>query len=417
MSRNNARQKSKIFYGWYIVAAACIILFFNSGARFSFGVMFKPMIAEFGWNRSLISSAFFLHMTVFALSLTVVGRFYDRYGPKGVIIISTLLLSAGYMIISGIVSFWQFFISYGIFTAIGLGGTSVTLMAAITSKWFERHRGLAISLALSGGCLGQFVLVPVFTVFVLKYGWRASQFLIGLIMLVVNITLTLTVIKSDPAVSEMKAPGPINNTPALQDHPSQDLNLREAMGTYSFWVFLMVMFVCGSGDFLVITHLIPFVTDYGVTATTAGNMLAWFGLLSLAGMLIAGYAADMIGNKAPIAITFLLRIILFLLVLRYQNLSSFYIFALAFGSTFLVTAVLSPNLVGKMYGFCHVGLISGFIGTIHHFGGGIWAYVGGLSFDHTGDYRFAFVSSAVMALVAFLGSVIIREKRHQAVVL
>ena len=59
MSKEKISHNSKIFYGWYIVAAAFIILFFNSGARFSFGVMFKPMIAEFGWNRGLISSAFF----------------------------------------------------------------------------------------------------------------------------------------------------------------------------------------------------------------------------------------------------------------------------------------------------------------------------------------------------------------------
>ena len=62
MSPQKTRYKSKIFYGWYIVAAAFIILFFNSGARFSFGVIFKPMIAEFGWSRSLISSAYFLHI-------------------------------------------------------------------------------------------------------------------------------------------------------------------------------------------------------------------------------------------------------------------------------------------------------------------------------------------------------------------
>ena len=421
MSLRKTSPKFHIYYGWYIIASAFIILFFNSGARFSFGVMFKPMIVEFGWNRGLISSAFFLNMAVFALSLTVVGRFYDRYGPKWVIIVSSVFLSIGYMSISLISSFWQFFISYGFLSAIGLGGTSITLMAAITSKWFYKRRGLAISLALSGSCLGQFVLVPFFTQLVLRYGWRTSYFSIGLIMLAVNVALALSVMKNDPAdqndisvrhknLSEAK---PQKNLDSIgQD--SRDLGLKEAMCTYSFWLFAIVMFICGSGDFFIVTHLIPFVTDFGFSATTAGNMLAWFGLMSLAGILLAGPASDLIGNKMPIAVTFFVRLLLFLLILKFQNRLAFYIFALAFGSTFIVTAPLNPTLVGRLYGFSHVGLISGFIGTIHHLGGGLWTYLGGLSFDSTGDYRLVFILSAIMAFIAFFGSILIKEKRHHA---
>ncbi len=414
--------KSNLFYGWYILAASFVILFFNSGARFSFGVMFKPMIAEFGWNRSSISLAFFLNMTLYALSLTIVGRFYDRYGPKWVIVISTILLSAGYTLISLIDSLWQFFVYYGILAAIGLGGTSVPLIAALVSKWFEKWRGLAISLALSGNSLGHFALIPLFTIFALRYGWRASYFYIGLIMLVVNITLVLLVIKGDPDNLGQRpfgyqGRGEINGEEG-QISPIEnprDLSLREAMRTHSFWFFLIVMFICGTGDFLVTTHLIPLVTDYGVSPTTAGNMLAWYGLMSLAGIMAAGPASDMIGNKIPIALTFLLRFLSFLLILKYQNLTSFYVFALTFGFTHLITAPLTPTLTGRLYGLSHVGLISGFITTVHHSAGGFWAYMGGLIFDQTGSYRLVFILSAIMALAAIFSSILIIERRHQAI--
>ena len=152
-------------------------------------------------------------------------------------------------------------------------------------------------------------------------------------MLVINLALALLVIKGDPDEMEIITAAPGNKAPVSQNEASHDLNLKKAMGTYSFWLFLIVMFVCGSGDFLVAAHLIPFVTDYGISAVTAGNMLAWFGLLSLAGMLVAGYASDSFGNKGPLALTFLLRIALFLLVLRYQNIASFYIFTYSHEST------------------------------------------------------------------------------------
>lgn len=181
----------------------------------------------------------------------------------------------------------------------------------------------------------------------------------------------------------------------------------------SFWLLLLVMFVCGSGDFLVTTHLIPCATDYGISATTAGNMLAWSGLLSLAGILIAGPASDLVGNKIPVALTFALRFLLFLLILKYQNILSFYVFSLMFGFTFLITAPITTTLIGRLYGLSHVGLISGFITTIHHLGGGFWAYMGGLFFDKTGSYQLAFIISAVMALGAVCSALFITENSYQ----
>ncbi len=184
------------------------------------------------------------------------------------------------------------------------------------------------------------------------------------------------------------------------------------MGTSSFWLFVLFMFVCGSGDFLVTTHLIPMVTDYGIPALTASNMLAWFGLLSLAGILVAGPASDLIGDKIPIALTFLLRVFAFLLVIGYQNLVSFYVFALVFGFTFLVTAPLTPTLVGRLYGFSHVGVLSGFITTIHHLGGGVAAWGGGVLFDLTGSYQTVLIISAVMAAIAAVSAMLIRQRRE-----
>src|SRR4030042_774504 len=117
------------------------------------------MIAEFGWSRGTMSLVFSLNMVLYALSLTAVGKFYDRYGPKWVICISTVFLAAGYILIAAVSSLWQFYLFYGILAAIGFGGTSAPIIAALTSKWFAKWRGFAISLALSGGSLGHFALI------------------------------------------------------------------------------------------------------------------------------------------------------------------------------------------------------------------------------------------------------------------
>ena len=410
---------SRIFYGWYMLAAGFLLLFFQSGARFSFGIMFKPMIAELGWNRATISSAFFLHMVFFALTLSVAGKLYDRYGPRWVILLSTVLLAAGYISTAWINRLWQFYLFYGVLTAVGMGGASVPLIAALMSKWFAKRRGLVISLALSGNCLGQFFLVPVFNWFILAYGWRPSYVLMGAVILAGNTLLAFAVIKGDPEDMGLKpygqerpdATAAIQKSKDIRQLPD-DLKLGQAARTRSFWLFLMFMLVCGSGDFLMAAHLVPFVTDYGVSPTTAANMMAVFGLMSMGGILIAGPASDLIGNKIPIILTFVLRLVLFLMVLKFRNQTSFWVFAAGFGFTLLITAPLTTTLAGRLYGFTHVGLISGFITTIHHLGGGFWAYIGGVLFDKTGSYQIVFLFSAALTVIAIFSCLAIKEKRQ-----
>ena len=416
MSTHPTRSQPRFFYGWYILAASFFILFFTSGARYAFSVMFKPMIAEFGWSRSSLSLAFFLNMTVFAFTITVAGRFYDRYGPRWVILLATLFLAFGYTLISTVTVLWQFHVYYGVLAAIGLGGTSVPLMATIITKWFEKRRGLAVSISLGGNCLGQFALIPLFTLFALHFGWRASFFLIGVIMFVVNTALALLVIRGDPKHLGYTPYGSekeeTTRKPVSSDLQGYDMGLKEAMHTPSFWFLLTFMFICGSGDFLVVTHLIPYVTDHGISPSTGGNMLAWFGFMSLVGVLIAGLASDRIGCKIPIVLTFLLRVLAFLFILRYQGLVSFYVFSLAFGLTYFVTGPLTPILVARLYGVTHIGYIAGFLVTLHHIGGGFWAYVGGWVFDQTGSYRLAFILSAVISLIAAFCALLVSERRQ-----
>jgi MFS family permease len=353
--------------------------------------------------------------------MSIGGRLYDRYGAKWIILVSTLFMSAGYVGIAFIDSLWEFYICYGLLAAIGFGGASLPLVAALMTNWFEKRRGLAISLAISGNCIGQFLLVPVFTAIVLDHGWRISYALIGFIMLAVNTLLCLTVIRGNPAdfglqpygrkEQEPPGSGAAGNTTGAMPH---DLGLRMALGTYSFWLFLVIMFVCGSGDFLVAVHLVAFLTDFGFTFKAAGNVLALFGLLSMGGILVAGPASDRFGNRWPIALMFVLRFMVYILILKYPNELNFYIFALLFGFTFLITAPLTATLMGRLYGLSHVGLLSGFATTVHHLAGGFWAYMGGLVFDRTGSYRLIFVISAAMCLIAVACAFLIKEKRHGA---
>jgi MFS family permease len=416
-------HKPRLFYGWYVLAASFLILFLNAGSRAAIGMMLKPMEADLGWTLSAISSVVFVNLAVYAVSVIITGRLYDRYGPKWIIAGSTVLFSAGHALTATMHSLWEFYLYYGILNAAGLAGTTVALFGSVIGNWFEKRRGLAVSLAFAGTCLGQFFLVPVFSDTIAVSGWRTTNLWIAGLSLVINLALTLGIIRGTPERLGLRPYGRhdreplgddtrlLSRTPVIAAAP-QDLTLAEAMRSRSLWLFTIAMFACGSADFLVNTHLVYMLTDYGLSDAVAANMLAWLGLLSLAGILIAGPVADAIGNKLPIIITLALRIALFVMVMLVKGLVPFWIFSLGFGFTLLVTGPLTTTLVGALYGVKHIGFISSFIITVHTVGGGLGVYLAGVIRHGTMNYDLAFLVSAGLAAVATLCSLFIREKRH-----
>ncbi|MCX7857191.1 MAG: MFS transporter [Deltaproteobacteria bacterium] len=399
-------EKKTLSYVTYIAAASFLILFFNSGARYAFGVALKPMISEFGTGRAGISSVFLVNMIVFAFFLIVAGKIFDRFGARPVLLVSTILLSLGLYLTSRVHSFLGLLFSYGIIAALGISGTSVPIISAIVSKWVSKSEGLIVSLSLSGNSIGQFVLVPLFGFLSQKYGWRNAYSFFAAIILVVNILLSILVIKE---------PNEKNRTFTESEKDllgSYDMELSQSLKTPSMWFFMIMMFICGGGDYFVVTHLVAMATDFGISQKEATAMLGLYGLMSLLGILIAGPVADKSGCRLPIGITFILRVFLFGMIFLSKSRPSFYLFSFLFGLTHLVTAPLTPYLAGKMYGKSHLGAITGLINTVHFLGGGLMGYLGGLIFDTTGSYQLSFVVLGMMSGVAFLATSLIREKRH-----
>lgn len=438
LTNQQGRRPRRVFYGWYVVAAAFVILFVTGGGYSIIGVMMKPMIEDLGWSRSATSSAVFLNMVVYAGSAVATGRLYDRFGPRWVITASILLFSAGYALMATVQSFWQFLLYYGVLAAVGTGGSTVPMFSAVVGRWFEKRRGLAVSLALAGFSVGQFILIPIYSDLISVSGWRVTSLWIAGSSAVAGVLLAQLVIRGDPwnfglqpygleqEAQETRAPTGISPKGQVEERTAErgpsavevesgsvrDLTLGEAMCTRSMWLFTLVMFICGGGDHLVTTHLVPMVTDRGFSAEAGASMLAWLGLLGLVGMLLAGPAADYIGNKPTIAITFALRVVLFSLPLIAVNLATYWVFSLGFGLTLMVTAPLNATVISKLYGVSHLGFICGFVNAVHMVSGGLWGYLGGVVFDQTGSYDLALIISVGLAVVAVVCTLLIRERRH-----
>ncbi|MFQ5542448.1 MAG: MFS transporter, partial [Candidatus Binatia bacterium] len=167
------------FYGWYILAGGFLILIVDGGVRFSFGILIKPLVSEFSWERGAITLAYSLNMLVFGLSQLFAGKLLDRFGPKTLFSISALTASTGLILTSQISTTLELYLYYGGVTAVGLSGMSVSVISSTLSRWFRSLRGFVSGIAISGTAFGQFLLIPLIALLMGKVGWRWSWVTIG----------------------------------------------------------------------------------------------------------------------------------------------------------------------------------------------------------------------------------------------
>ncbi len=396
-------------YRWHILAASFLILVIDGGVRFSFGVLIKPLVSEFSWERGAITLAYTLNMLVFACCQPLAGKLLDRFGPKRLFTASALVTSAGLVLTSQTMSLWHLYWSYGVVVAAGISGISIAVVASVLSRWFTQLRVFMSGVAISGTALGQFLFIPLIALLLEKFGWRWTWTSLGILLSLVVVPVSLLVIKSNPAENEPAPAGAAEKFPRdLSPSVSAVLTSRN---------FLLVgasYFVCGFQDFLFVTQMIPFATDQGLSTQEASNLQGLAGLLSIPGLLIFAAVSEKLGRKIPLFLTFVPRLVCFALLIFFDGRFWIYASALLFGITLLGLAPLGAALVGELYGFKHIGTLTGVIFWVHHLGGALGAYMGGFTYDLTRSYSMAFSLAMILALVALLTSVSIRAQRRSS---
>jgi predicted MFS family arabinose efflux permease len=286
------------------------------------------------------------------------------------------------------------------------------------SRWFQRGHGLANSVAQSGSSLGQLVLIGLLATFLKDLGWRAAFSVLGVAFLFTVIPLVLTMVPAQRLPRPVRgAPAPAAASEAVE--PAFDLRPRALLKNRGLWSLTVVYFICGFHDIFTSTHLVAFATDEGMSQSTAGQLLAAMGVMALLGVLAAGVMSDTIGASAATLVCFLLRIAIFGLVLLTQQDVAIFLFGLAYGFTFPITAPIVSVFARDLFGYRHLGLFSSLILMIHQIGGGVGALAGGVLFDASGNYERAFLLMILLAILASAATLVLmqdvaRQKRKPA---
>jgi len=401
------------FYGWTILVGGFLILVVDGGVRFSFGVLIKPLAADFGWDRGTITFAYTLNMLVFGFGQLIAGRLLDRFGPRVLFSVSALIASAGLCLTARTSSVLELYLYYGVITAIGVSGITIGVVSSTISRWFKSLRGLVGGVAVTGTSFGHFAIIPAVAFFMGNYGWRGSWVALGIIVAAVVVPLATAVMKKEPAdVSQLpyETRADARRTTSLKSR-GIEIPLRQAFLSWSFLFVATTYFLCGFQDFFFVTQFIPFATDAGLSNQHASNIQGLAGLLSALGVLLFPALTEKLGYGKPLSLMFLLRLLCFALLLSATAELAVSVAALLMGFTLMATAPLAAATAGDYYGVKNIGLITGAILWIHHTGGALGAYLGGLAYDITGTYTSMFLAALVMAMIGVGSSLGIRPPR------
>jgi MFS family permease len=390
-------------FPWPLVIAASAILLITMGARQTIGLFIAPLDEATGLGIVSISLAVAIGQFVWGLGQPVFGAFADRYGPGRVIAFGGIMLCAGMAMTPFVRSEWALVGTLGIVSAFGAGAGSLSiLIGSVMQRLSVERRSSAAGIINAGGSLGQFVFAPIVQAAILGFGWVGAMLgVAAATLLTLPLGLAMRRRNATPAT-----PGTARPEPGL----TLGQQLKIASANRSYWLLHLGFFTCGFHVAFLVTHLPGEVRLCGLSPTIGANSLAIIGLANVVGSLGAGWLGTRFRLKHLLFWIYLGRATAILaFMMAPKTATTFYVFALALGVTWLATLPPTAGIVGKLFGMRYLATLIGLTLLTHQLGAFYGAWLGGLAVAHFGDYTWMWYADAALATFAALVNLPIRE--------
>ena len=381
----------KLFYGWVIVGTAMVVTCVGFGAMFSLGVFLQPMAQAEGWSRTGISTAALLNFLCMGVGSFFWGALSDRLGTRVVVLLGGVLLGFGTVMASQATTLGLFQVYFGVVVGFAAGSLYAPLTAT-TTRWFTRHRSLAVALVSAGLGLGSTTTAPLARWIITNYDWRTAMMVLGDLAWLVIIPAALL-------VREPPAPATAGVREATAGDGG-DLTVAQALRTPQFAALAFTYFACCAAHSGPIFHMVTHAIDHGVPAMAAATVISVAGLASLSGKIVCGLVADRVGAKRVLVTGLALQAGVINLYLATSELSDFYAVAVMFGFAYGGVMPLYAILVREYFGARIMGTTFGAVGFASTVGMAIGPVAGGWLYDAFGSYFWLFIASSGIGLGA-----------------
>jgi MFS family permease len=393
VQRTASPQDIESPYAWLRLATSLLLMTIGGSGMYSVTVVLPRLQAEFGVDRADASLPYTLTMIGFGLGGILMGRMADRFGVVVPVAIGAVGLGAGFIGAGLAPNLWLFCAAQGLL--IGALGTSATFapLVADTSQWFDRRRGIALAICMSGNYMAGAVWPPVMQYFIDAAGWRATYVGMGVFCLAAILPLALVLRRRPPLHVVAPAGVAPGRLPLAGERP---MNLSPGAAQALLCVAGVSCCVAMS---MPQVHIVAYCGDLGFGAARGAEMLSLMLAFGIVSRLVSGWISDHIGGLRTLLLGSALQALALLLFLPFTGLVSLYLVAGLFG---LFQGGIVPSyalIVREHFSPREAGARVGTVLMATLFGMALGGWLSGAVFDLTGSYRAAFINGFAWNLV------------------
>ncbi|QWG21421.1 MFS transporter [Bradyrhizobium sediminis] len=392
------------------VLALCFALsVLGRGLGESFTVFLKPISEDFGWDRAQVVSVYSLTWLAGGLTAPLVGRLFDRSGPRMVYSLGLLLLGAAFLIASHAQHLWQVQLSVGLCVGLGIALIGNVPNSILLGRWFGPRLPTAMAILYSATGAGILVLLPASQVLIDRIGWRDAYQLFGIVALCLLLPLLVLPWRlfatGSPHIARKADAGFVEN----------GWTLGSAIRHHAFWALFCTFFFTAAAMYAITAQIVAYLIDAGFPPLQAATAWGFSGILTLFGMLGISTLDGIIGRRPSVLFSYgvsIVGIILLWLIQYYPNYWLLTGFVISFGSMIgsrgpLITATALNIFRGE-----RVGTIYGTISIGSGLGSGLGSWSGGLIHDWTHSYNWLIVFALVNVILGLIPFLVVPALRR-----
>jgi MFS family permease len=383
-------------YRWIIVAAGGLLGCVAIGGLFSLPVFLRPIARDTGWSTTGISTAMTLAFVALALGSIAWGYLSDRVGPRIVVSIGSLLLTAGLALASLATSLVAFQLLFGVVVGISAAAIFAPMMACVTG-WFDTRRSLAVSLVSAGMGMAPMTMSPLAAWLVQSHDWRTSLQIIAALAATIMVPVALLV-RRPPALAQAAAAA----APGAAHEPG--LSVGQALRSAPFLILVLTSFLSCATHSGPIFHTVSYAVTCGIPLMAAVSIYSLEGLAGMGGRLVFGLLGDRFGAARVLVLALLAQAIVALGYVVARELGSFYTVAALFGFTYAGVMPLFAVIARENFPLRMLGTVIGGTTMASSLGMALGPVVGGLIYDTFSSYAWLFIGAFSLGIGAFLAA-------------
>jgi MFS family permease len=384
-----------VYYGWFVLAASAVCELLVMGATaYAAGLFVLPLQAEFHISRASANSSVIILYLGASIAAPVIGRLLDRLPIRLVVSSGAIILALAFAGIAATSSLLVMALLLLVPASIAFVALGPLTTQTLTTRWFNRHRGLALGIAAVATSGGGFVVVPLLGLAIARYGWRQGLFYEGVAVAIVIIALALTVLRSRP--SDIGLEGHPENLGGVNEAGPVSVSLKEIFLAGAFWIpSLALAVISGTSQATVIT-LVPYGAQLGFAPAQAALLISGFAIAAAVTKIGAGLLADRINQRLLLVVAAFAMMLSWLALLASPSYAAVLAGACLAGIALGCALPTTAGLIAAHFGAQRFGAVMGWTSTLT----GVLAIVAvlfvGAVFDRSHSYALAFQIFAVL---------------------